>query len=121
MEGRIGQIAPGCKADVVFLDLTSINYVPLNEPLLHVVFCEDGTGIDRVMVGGKVLVQDGRVIGVDMGRLASEAADAAARLAEVNANARAFVQALESVVLDYCVGLARQPYPVQRWCGHAHS
>jgi 5-methylthioadenosine/S-adenosylhomocysteine deaminase len=120
MEGRIGQIASGHKADVVFLDLTSINYVPLNDPLLHVVFCEDGTGIDRVMVGGKVLVQDGRVIGVDMGRLASEAADAAARLAEVNANARAFVQALEPVVLDYCVGLARQPYPVQRWCGHAH-
>ena len=88
MEGRIGQIASGRKADVVFLDLTSINYVPLNDPLLHVVFCEDGTGIDRVMVGGKVLVQDGRVIGVDMGRLASEAADAAARLAEVNANAR---------------------------------
>jgi hypothetical protein len=29
------------------------------------------------------------------------------------------VQALEPVVLDYCVGLAREPYPVQRWCGHA--
>jgi hypothetical protein len=29
---------------------------------------------------------------------------------------------LEPVVMDYCVGLAREPYPVQRWCGHAdHS
>ena len=70
MEGRIGQLAPGHKADVVFLDLTSINYVPLNEPLLHVVFCEDGTGIDRVMIGGKMVVQDGRVIGIDMAKLA---------------------------------------------------
>jgi 5-methylthioadenosine/S-adenosylhomocysteine deaminase len=120
MEGRIGQIAPGHKADVVFLDLTSVNYVPLNDPLLHVVFCEDGTGIDRVMVGGKMLVEDGRVIGVDMGKLANDANAAVARLAEVNANARAFVQALEPVVLDYCVGLAREPYPVHRWCGHAH-
>jgi 5-methylthioadenosine/S-adenosylhomocysteine deaminase len=118
MEHCIGRLAPGYKADVVFLDLTSINYVPLNEPLLHVVFCEDGTGIDRVMIGGKMLVQDGRVLGVDMAKLAGEAAAAGARLAEVNANARAFVQALEPVVLDYCVGLAREPYSVHRWCGH---
>ena len=67
-----------------------------------------------------MVVQDGRVLGVDMAKLASEAAAAAARLAEVNANARAFVQALEPVVLDYCVGLAREPYPVHRWCGHVH-
>jgi 5-methylthioadenosine/S-adenosylhomocysteine deaminase len=40
MGTSIGQLALGFKADVVFLDLTSINYVPLNEPLLHVVFVE---------------------------------------------------------------------------------
>ena len=118
LEGRIGRLEAGYQADVVFLDLTSINYVPLNEPLLHVVFCEDGTGIDRVMIGGKIVVQGGRVLGVDMGKLAAEAAEAVTRLAEVNAGARDFVQALEPVVLDYCVGLARQPYPVHRWCGH---
>jgi 5-methylthioadenosine/S-adenosylhomocysteine deaminase len=118
MEHCIGRLASGYKADVVFLDLTSINYVPLNEPLLHVVFCEDATGIDRVMIGGKMVVQDGRVLGVDMAKLAAGATAASAHLAEVNANARALVQALEPVVLDYCVGLARAPYPVHRWCGH---
>ena len=64
------------------------------------------------------MVQDGRVLGVDMAKLAREAAAAAARLAEVNANARTSVLAMEPVVLDYCVGLAREPYPVHRWCGH---
>ncbi len=114
---RIGQLAPGYKADVVFLDLTSINYVPLNEPLYHVVFCEDATGVDRVMIGGRMIVEGGTVLGIDMGKLAAAAANAAAHLAEVNAGARALVQALEPIVLDYCVGLARQPYHVQRWCG----
>jgi cytosine/adenosine deaminase-related metal-dependent hydrolase len=113
---RIGQLAPGYKADVVFLDLRSINYVPLNDPLLQVVFCEDGTGVDRVMVGGSMVVEGGAVVGVDMGRLVAEAASAAANLAEVNAGARALAQALEPVVLDYCVGLARRPYSVHRWC-----
>jgi hypothetical protein len=39
------------------------------------------------------------------------------RLAAVNSDARAFVETLEPVVLDYCVGLARAPYHVHRWCG----
>ncbi len=119
MERQIGQLAPGMKADVVFLDLTSINYIPLNEPLLHVVFVEDGTGVDRVMVGGQLRVEGGKSIGVDMVRLAAEASTAATQLAATNAAARDFVHAFEPVVLDYCVGLARQPYHVQRWCGHA--
>jgi hypothetical protein len=45
------------------------------------------------------------------------AAEAVERLAAVNADARAFVETLEPVVLDYCVGLARAPCHVHRWCG----
>jgi guanine deaminase len=114
---RIGRIDAGCKADIVFLDLTSINYVPMNDPLLNVVFCEDGTGIDRVMIGGRIVVEGGRAIDIDMPKLAADAADAVEKLAAVNVNARGFVEALEPVVLDYCVGLARKPYHVHRWCG----
>ncbi len=113
---RIGQLAPAYKADVVFLDTTSINYVPLNEPLHHVVFCEDATGVDRVMIGGRMVVENGAVLGVDMRKLAAQAADGAAHLADANAGARALVQAIEPVVLEYCVGLARQSYHVHRWC-----
>lgn len=118
MGNLIGQLAPGFKADIVFLDLNSINYIPLNEPLLHVVFVEDGTGIDRVMVGGNVLVEDGKVLGVDMSRLADETTAVMEQLARVNVGARDFVKAFEPVVLDYCVGLAREPYHVHRFCGH---
>jgi 5-methylthioadenosine/S-adenosylhomocysteine deaminase len=118
MERVVGQLAPGFKADVVFLDLTSINYVPLNEAINQVVFVEDGTGVDRVMVGSRILVESGKVLGVDMAKLAAEANAAVAHLAEVNAGARDLVKAFEPVVLDYCVGLAREPYHVNRWCGH---
>ena len=43
---------------------------------------------------------------------------AAAHLVKVNAAREKLRQALEPVVLDYCVGLAREPYHVQRWCEH---
>lgn len=119
MEKLIGQLAPGFKADIVMLDLSHINYVPLNDPLLHIVFVEDGTGIESVMVGGRMRVAGGKLIDVDMVKLAASAATAAAALAKTNAAAKDFVAAFEPVVLDYCVGLARQPYHVQRWCGHA--
>ena len=116
MQNSIGQLATGFKADVVFLDLTHINYVPLNEPLYHVVFVEDGTGVDRVMVSGKMLVEGGKVLGADMPKLAMQANAAVEHLNKVNAGARDFVQMFEPVVLDYCVGLAREPYRVHRWC-----
>ena len=70
------------------------------------------------MIGGRIVVADGKVLGVDMPKLAATAAEAVQQLTAVNAGARAFVEALEPVVADYCVGLAREPYHVHRWCGH---
>jgi hypothetical protein len=87
-------------------------------PLYHVVFAEDGTGVDRVMVGGQVKVEGGRVLGEDMPKLAAEASAAVAHLNKVNVGARDLVHLLEPVVLDYCVGLSSEPYHVQRWCEH---
>ena len=65
-----------------------------------------------------MLVEGGKVLGLDMAKLGAEANAAAKQLANVNAAARDFVRAFEPVVLDYCVGLAREPYHVHQWCGH---
>jgi guanine deaminase len=65
-------------------------------------------------------VAAGKVLGVDLTKLAAEANATAEHLAKVNAAAKDFVRQFEPVVLDYCVGLAREPYHVQRWCEHAH-
>ena len=40
--GDIGRIAPGCKADLVLLDLDHPNWMPLNDPVNQLVHAEDG-------------------------------------------------------------------------------
>ena len=113
----IGRIAPGFKADLVFLDLGNVNYVPLNDPLNQVVYCEDSSAVAEVMIGGRWVLRDGRFTTFDYDRLVADIAAAVERLRAVNAETRRFAEALADHVRGHCIGLARAPYPVRRVCG----
>src|SRR5690606_35336440 len=56
LEGKAGRIAEGYLADLVFLDLGSTNYIPLNNPAYQIVNCEDSSAVSDVMIGGKVIL-----------------------------------------------------------------
>jgi 5-methylthioadenosine/S-adenosylhomocysteine deaminase len=112
---RVGRIAPGYKADLVLLDLDHPNWLPLNDPVNQLVHCEDGTAVDGVMIGGRMVVENRRVLTVDLARLRERAAAARDRLAAANADNRRLYEALEPVVGSHCPGLARQPYHIHRY------
>jgi 5-methylthioadenosine/S-adenosylhomocysteine deaminase len=116
---KIGRIAPGYKADIVFLDLEKVNWIPINDPTNQLVLTEDGTSVDTVMVGGRVVVENGRKVGCDMTRLARDAEAARARLATLNESANALAARLAATVGSFCIGLSNAPYHVHRY-GHAH-
>ena len=113
----IGRLAPGSKADIVFLDLTSINLVPLNDVTAQLVLCEDGTGVDSVMIGGRMVLEGGRFLTIDYPRLVSDVEAAVARLRGLNADLKDLLVEMEGVVSTFCVGLARKPYHVHRLGG----
>jgi 5-methylthioadenosine/S-adenosylhomocysteine deaminase len=115
---RIGRIAPGWKADLVMLDLDHPNWLPLNNPVNQLVHAEDGTAVDGVMVGGRMVVENRRVLTVDLVRLRERAEAARDRLAALNADNRRLYEALEPVVGSYCPGLAAAPYHVHRYGAH---
>ncbi len=117
--GRIGRIERGYKADLVFLDLGHVNYVPLNDVVNQLVFCEDGTGVDSVMIGGRMILEAGRFTTIDFARIAVQAESAVARLREANRGTRELAEKLEPYVGQYCGGLAATPYHVHRFCGSA--
>jgi cytosine/adenosine deaminase-related metal-dependent hydrolase len=112
---RIGRLAPGYKADIVMLDLDHPNWLPFNNPVNQLVHSEDGTAVASVMIGGRLVVDDRRVLTVDQDRLRDRVAAARERLAAVNADNRRLYEALEPVVGSYCPGLARMPYHVHRY------
>ena len=53
---RIGKLEKGYKADIVFLDLQHVNWMPFNDPTNQIVHTEDGTGVHSVMIGGRMIV-----------------------------------------------------------------
>jgi guanine deaminase len=116
---RIGRIAPGYKADLVLIDLDHPNWLPLNDPVNQLVHCEDGTAVHSVMIGGRMVVENHRILTVDLERLRDRATDARDRLAAANADNRLLYEALAPVVGSYCPGLARQPYHVHRYGARA--
>jgi 5-methylthioadenosine/S-adenosylhomocysteine deaminase len=116
---RIGRIARGYKADLVMLDLDHPNWLPFNNPVNQLVHSEDGNAVHSVMIAGKMVVENRRVLTVDMERLRVRVEAARERLAAANADNRRLYEALEPVVGSYCPGLARTPYHVHRYGARA--
>jgi 5-methylthioadenosine/S-adenosylhomocysteine deaminase len=110
-----GEIRVGAKADLVFLDLHAITWIPHNGTINQLVHAEDATSVRDVMIGGRLVVRDRRLTTVDLPRLAREAEAARERLEQANAPVKALVDKLSVVVGSFCPGLAAAPYHVRRY------
>ncbi len=71
--GRAGIIAAGQVADLVLLNLNSYPFVPLNDPVKQIVYCENGVSVTDVMVDGRWILRDARLLTIDEQALYSRA------------------------------------------------
>ncbi|KQW50478.1 MULTISPECIES: amidohydrolase [unclassified Ensifer] len=65
LEQVTGSIEVGKAADLLILDLSSYPFTPLNDVAKHLVYSENGSSIETVMVAGRIVVQDGRLTTID--------------------------------------------------------
>ncbi len=114
-DGLIGALEPGFKADIVFLDLARIQYMPLNHAARQVVFQETGTAVMHVMIGGRFVVRNGHIITVDFQALRDQVVRVSERLRREREGAERLTRRLEPLVRKFCVGLASEPYHVHRY------
>lgn len=81
----IGSLEPGKCADFFTLDLNQIAYAgALSDPVAAVVFCAP-TRARHTVVGGRMIVEDGEIVTLDMGPVVREHNRNAARLASLHA------------------------------------
>jgi len=112
---KLGRLVPGCKADIVFLDLENVNWIPLNDPVNALVHTEDGSAVHSVMVGGRMVLENRKLANVDLAKLAREAENARQRLERLNRDNRALYERLEPIVGTFCPALAKAPLHINRY------
>src|SRR3979490_3001319 len=118
---QIGKIAPGYKADIVFLDLHHINWIPTNDPVNGIVHIEDGTGVHSVMIGGRMVVENRQLLTVDLPKLAARIEAVQARRAKPQGEAKKLYQQMEKIVGTFCPGLAKAPLHIHRYGASHHA
>ncbi|MEM7614090.1 MAG: amidohydrolase family protein, partial [Pseudomonadota bacterium] len=101
---RVGRIAPGWAADLLFLDADYCHYTPLRAPMDQIVLSENGAALREVMIAGAYVFADDRVLTLDEAALTARARAAAARLDSANAEARLINEAAATVVQSFCRG-----------------
>jgi hypothetical protein len=69
LDRKVGSLTPGKEADIIILDATRINVVPLNQVPGAVVSLMDRTNVETVIVAGKIRKWKGQLLDVDLPRL----------------------------------------------------
>jgi 5-methylthioadenosine/S-adenosylhomocysteine deaminase len=79
LEKKCGTLAPGKEADVIMLRTDLLNTMPINNAVGAVVTSMTSQNVDTVLIAGKVVKRNGKLVGVDMNKVAKLARDAQAR------------------------------------------
>jgi len=86
MEDRIGSLTPGKQADVILLDVDRPNLLPVNNVSAAITLA-DNQNVDTVLIAGRMVKQDGRVVGHDLHDIQKRASASRDRLMEARARA----------------------------------
>ncbi len=62
---ELGELKPGMLADIVLLRLDSSFFAPLNDAFRQLVYCENGSSVQTVVVDGRIVVENGRLLTLD--------------------------------------------------------
>jgi 5-methylthioadenosine/S-adenosylhomocysteine deaminase len=79
LDKKIGTLTPGKEADIIMLRTDLLNVMPINNAVGAVVTSMTARNVDTVMIAGKIMKQNGQLVGVDMNRIARVAREAQAR------------------------------------------
>ena len=65
LDNEIGTIEVGKKADLILIDLLSLNLCPQNDICTNLVFSGTNENIETVLIDGKIVMEDRKLVNVD--------------------------------------------------------
>ena len=68
----LGTIAPGMNADLAILDLDCPNMQPVNDPIAALSYSANGSEVETVIVGGRILLENREFLTIDIERTRHE-------------------------------------------------
>ncbi len=80
MEGHLGVIREGAKADLAILDFKKPHLQPHNDPIANLVYSASASDVETVIVDGKILYNKGEFLTLDEERIYHEADKCAKKL-----------------------------------------
>jgi len=80
MSDRIGSLAPGKQADIVLLRSSDLNLFPVHDAVRSVVRQAGPGNVDAVMVAGKFVKRDGRLLYEDLAKRQGELLESGRRI-----------------------------------------
>ena len=80
LDKKVGTLTPGKEADIVLLRHDMLNVMPMNNAIGAVVTSMGPQNVDTVLIAGKIMKRNGKLLGVDMARLERLGNEAKARV-----------------------------------------
>ncbi len=77
---RVGKISEGYLADLVFIKKDSVSLAPETNIFANILYSLSSRDIDTVMVNGKIVVQNGKLLTIDLDEVIKEAQKSAKHL-----------------------------------------
>jgi 5-methylthioadenosine/S-adenosylhomocysteine deaminase len=79
---RIGTLAPGYQADIILVDTRGAHWSPPHNLLAGLVYSARASDVDTVMVDGRVILRERRLLTLDKERVLAEVAGTMERMAQ---------------------------------------
>ncbi|MFQ5912160.1 MAG: amidohydrolase family protein [Nitrospinota bacterium] len=113
----IGALEEGALADLVILSAPNLYRMPKKHFLDQLVFSELGSSVQTVIVGGEVVVEEGRVLTVDEKRLYQEAAEIVRTTYEDLPSRLKALAPAEAILKQMDEAVRKYPLPFSRFIG----
>jgi 5-methylthioadenosine/S-adenosylhomocysteine deaminase len=116
MDREIGSLEVGKRADLILLDRDAWGFVPLTDPVRQLAYSVTSEAVTTVIVDGRVVMRDRRILTIDESALRAEIADAARRYVRDNgpameAGAKKLAPYLKAMYARACAQELPEPSP----------